>query len=140
MKKIIYLFSFLLCLFVSCTRVGDEPIIEGESIKIYDYRAQEYTLKVVTVNDRSKYTHRSDWWIIGIYEKSSHWEKVDTLPNGDMRISADWLSCIVPKNKATIQISLQENNSHELRKVSFLTNSLKGKGPSFTVIQEGRPR
>lgn len=53
-------------------------------------------------------------------------KKVDTLSNGDFRISYDWVTFTVKENKSIIDVEVQKNETGKERSVTFRpSNSYK---------------
>ncbi len=94
----------------SCDRVTDEPTIEGKMNKFFDSQAQRKSFRVLTASGKP-YNHKIDWHIIGILDPKSETyltKKVDTLSNGDLKISYDWVAFIVRENKSVIDVEVQK--------------------------------
>jgi len=75
--------------FTSCDWVGNEPTIEGDRYKTFDSSAQRKSFRVVNASGK-RYNHKVDWDIVGIKQlwvKTYLTKKVDTLSNGDLKIS-----------------------------------------------------
>ena len=75
--------------FTSCDRVGDEPTIEGKLDKYFDSQAQRKSFRILTGSGKP-YNQKVDWHIVGItapYSDTYLTKKVDTLSNGDLKIS-----------------------------------------------------
>ena len=110
---------------ISCDRVTDEPTIEGEMKKLFDSQAQRKSFRVLTASGKP-YNHKVDWHIVGIMVPSSDTyltKKVDTLSNGDLKISYDWVSFTVRENKSVIDVEVQKNETGKVRSVYFSTRN-----------------
>ena len=128
----------LACLFASCDWITDEPIIEGGKEKFFSSQAQRKSFRVINASGKP-YNHKIDWHIVGIAVSYSHTfltKKIDTLSNGDFRISYDWVSFTVRENKSVIDVEVQKNETGERRSVLFRTHSYKQRIlPNVRVIQ-----
>ena len=128
----------LACLFASCDWITDEPIIEGGTDKIFSSQAQRKSFRVINASGKP-YNHKIDWHIVGIepsYSDGSFTKKVDTLSNGDLQISYDWVSFTVRENKSVIDVEVQKNETGEMRSLYFRTHSYKQRFvPDIRVIQ-----
>lgn len=126
----------------SCDRVTDEPTIEGKVNKFFDSQAQRKSFRVLTASGKP-YNHKIDWHIIGILDSKSDTyltKKVDTLSNGDFRISYDWVSFTVREKKSVIDVEVQKNETGEDRSVKFVAqDNHKGlASPSMKIIQQAK--
>ena len=111
--------------FTSCDRLTDEPTLEDRGYKYFDSTAQRKSFRVVTASGKP-YNHKIDWHIIGIRDSKSDTyltKKVDTLSNGDLKISYDWVSFTVRENKSVIDVEVQENETGKVRAVYLNTNT-----------------
>lgn len=128
----------LACLFASCDWITDEPIIEGGKEKFFSSQAQRKSFRVINASGKP-YNHKIDWEIVGIMVPYSHTfltKKVDTLSNGDLQISYDWVSFTVRENKSVIDVEVQKNETGERRSVHLQTSSYKQRVlPDIMVIQ-----
>ena len=120
----------------------NEPTIEGDRYKYFDSSAQRQSFRVVNGSGK-QYNHKVDWHIIGIQEENSDTyltKKVDTLSNGDFRISYDWVTFTVKENKSVIDVEVQKNETGEDRSVKFVAqDNHKGlASPSMKVIQQAK--
>ena len=120
----------------------NEPTIEGDRYKYFDSSAQRQSFRVVNGSGK-QYNHKVDWHIIGIQEENSDTyltKKVDTLSNGDLKISYDWVAFIVRENKSVIDVEVQKNETGQDRSVDFVAqDNHKGlASPSMTVIQRAK--
>ena len=109
----------------SCDWVGDEPTIEGNLNKYFDSQAQRKSFRILTGSGKP-YNHKVDWHIIGItdpYSDTYLTKKVDTLSNGDLKISYDWVSFTVRENKSVIDVEVQKNETGKVRSVYFSTRN-----------------
>ena len=73
-----------------------------------------------------RYNHKVDWHIVGIKQlwvKTFLTEKVDTLSNGDLKISYDWVSFTVKERKSVIEVEVQKNETGKDRSVLFATRN-----------------
>ena len=129
--------------FTSCDPFSqNEPTIEGDRYKYFDSSAQRQSFRVVNGSGKP-YNHKVDWHIIGILEENSDTyltKKVDTLSNGDFRISYDWVTFTVKENKSVIDVEVQKNETGEDRSVKFVAqDNHKGlASPSMKVIQQAK--
>ena len=128
--------------FTSCDWVGDEPTIEGKLDKFFDSQAQRKSFRILTGSGKP-YNHKVDWHIIGItdpYSDTYLTKKVDTLSNGDLKISYDWVAFIVKENKSVIDVEVQKNETGQDRSVDFVAkDNHKGlDSPSMTIIQRAK--
>ena len=126
----------------SCDRVTDEPTIEGKVNKFFDSQAQRKSFRVLTASGKP-YNHKIDWHIIGILDPKSETyltKKVDTLSNGDLKISYDWVAFIVRENKSVIDVEVQKNETGQDRSVFFETKNdyKRTTSPSMKVIQQAK--
>ena len=127
----------------SCDRVTDEPTLEDRGYyKYFDSTAQHKSFRVVTASGKP-YNHKIDWHIIGIRDSKSDTyltKKVDTLSNGDLKISYDWISFTVREKKSVIDVEVQKNETGEDRSVKFVAqDNHKGlASPSMKVIQQAK--
>ena len=111
--------------FTSCDWVDNEPIIEGGRYKTFDSSAQRKSFRVVNASGK-RYNHKVDWHIVGIKQlwvKTYLTKKVDTLSNGDLKISYDWVSFTVKENKSVIEVEVQKNETGQDRSVFFATTN-----------------
>ena len=125
--------------FTSCDWVGNEPTIEGDIDKYFDSRAQRKSFRVVNASGK-RYNHKVDWHIIGITQLDSKTyltKKVDTLSNGDLKISYDWVSFTVKERKSVIEVEVQKNETGQDRSVFFATrnNRYQAHLPDMIVTQ-----
>lgn len=120
--------AFILALsfvFTSCDWVANEPTVEGDRFKYFDSSAQRKSFRVVNASGK-RYNHKVDWHIIGITQLDSDTfftKKVDTLSNGDLKISYDWVSFTVKENKSVIEVEVQKNETGQDRSVLFVTSN-----------------
>ncbi|MBF1365746.1 MAG: hypothetical protein HXN10_04740 [Porphyromonadaceae bacterium] len=127
----------------SCDRLTDEPTLEDRGYyKYFDSTAQRKSFRVVTASGKP-YNHKIDWHIIGILDQNSRTyltKKVDTLSNGDLKISYDWISFTVRENKSVIDVELQKNETGQDRSVFFETKNdyKRTTSPSMKVIQQAK--
>ena len=65
---------------------------------------------------------------------------MDTLSNGDLKISYDWISFTVREKKSVIDVEVQKNETGEDRSVKFVAqDNHKGlASPSMKVIQQAK--
>lgn len=110
--------------------------------KFFDSQAQRKSFRVLTASGKP-YNHKIDWHIIGILDPKSETyltKKVDTLSNGDLKISYDWVAFIVRENKSVIDVEVQNNEKGQDRSVDFVAqDNHKGlASPSMTVIQRAK--
>ena len=132
----------LTLVFTSCDRVGDEPTIEGKLDKYFDSQAQRKSFRILTGSGKP-YNQKVDWHIVGItapYSDTYLTKKVDTLSNGDLKISYDWISFTVREKKSVIDVEVQKNETGEDRSVKFVAqDNHKGlASPSMKVIQQAK--
>ena len=128
--------------FTSCDWVGDEPTIEGKLDKFFDSQAQRKSFRILTGSGKP-YNQKVDWHIVGItdpYSDTYLTKKVDTLSNGDLKISYDWISFTVREKKSVIDVEVQKNETGEDRSVKFVAqDNHKGlASPSMKVIQQAK--
>ena len=125
--------------FTSCDWVGDEPTIEGKLDKFFDSQAQRKSFRILTGSGKP-YNHKVDWHIIGItdpYSDTYLTKKVDTLSNGDLKISYDWVSFTIREKKSVIDVEVQKNETGKVRAV-YLNTSTSGRQitlPDMRVTQ-----
>lgn len=136
---VVMAFTFV---FTSCDRLTDEPTIEGKMNKFFDSSAQRQSFRVLTASGKP-YNHKIDWHIIGILDPKSETyltKKVDTLSNGNLKISYDWVAFIVKENKSVIDIEVQKNETGQDRSVDFVAkDNHKGlDSPSMTIVQRAK--
>ena len=137
---VIMAFTFV---FTSCDPFSqNEPTLEDRGYKYFDSTAQRKSFRVVTASGKS-YNHKVDWHIIGILDQNSGTyltKKVDTLSNGDLKISYDWISFTVREKKSVIDVEVQKNETGQDRSVDFVAqDNHKGlASPSMTVIQRAK--
>jgi lipoprotein len=120
----------------------NEPTIEGDRYKYFDSSAQRQSFRVVNGSGK-QYNRKVDWHIIGIQEENSDTyltKKVDTLSNGDFRISYDWVTFTAKENKSVIDVEVQKNETGKDRSVFFATsNSYKQAYlPNMIVTQRAK--
>ena len=111
--------------FTSCDWVANEPTIEGDIDKYFDSSAQRKSFRVVNASGK-RYNHKVDWDIIGITQLDSDTfftKKVDTLSNGNLKISYDWVSFTVKERKSVIEVEVQKNETGQDRSVLFATRN-----------------
>lgn len=129
--------------FTSCDWVvGNEPTIEGDRYKTFDSSAQRKSFRVVNASGK-RYNHKVNWHIIGITQldsKTYFTKKVDTLSNGDLKISYDWVSFTVKENKSVIEVEVQKNETGQDRSVLFATsnNHTQTHRPDIVVTQKAK--
>ena len=132
MKASKFLWAVVMALtfvFTSCDPFSkNEPIVEGDVDKYFDSNAQHKSFRVLTAEGKP-YNHKVDWHIVGImvpYSDTYLTKKVDTLSNGDFRISYDWVTFTVKENKSIIDVEVQKNETGKERSVTFRpSNSYK---------------
>ena len=120
----------------------NEPTLEDRGYKYFDSTAQHKSFRVVTASGKS-YNHKVDWHIIGILDQNSGTyltKKVDTLSNGDLKISYDWISFTVREKKSVIDVEVQKNETGQDRSVFFETKNdyKRTTSPSMKVIQQAK--
>lgn len=128
--------------FTSCDWVANEPTIEGDSFKYFDSSAQRKSFRVVNASGK-RYNHKVDWHIVGITQlglKTYLTEKVDTLSNGNLKISYDWVSFTVKERKSVIEVEVQKNETGQDRSVLFATsnNHTQSHRPDIVVTQRAK--
>ena len=134
--------AFILALsfiFTSCDWVANEPTIEGDHFKYFDSSAQRKSFRVVNASGK-RYNHKVDWDIVGIKQlwvKTYLTKKVDTLSNGDLKISYDWVSFTVKERKSVIEVEVQKNETGQARSVFFATSNSRYQAhlPDMIVTQ-----
>ena len=125
--------------FTSCDWVGDEPTIEGNLNKYFDSQAQRKSFRILTGSGKP-YNQKVDWHIVGItapYSDTYLTKKVDTLSNGDLKISYDWVSFTIREKKSVIDVEVQKNETGKVRAV-YLNTSTSGRQitlPDMRVTQ-----
>ena len=129
-------------IFTSCDWVGNEPTIEGDRYKTFDSSAQRKSFRVVNASGK-RYNHKVDWDIVGIKQlwvKTYLTKKVDTLSNGDLKISYDWVSFTVKENKSVIEVEVQKNETGQDRSVLFATsnNHTQTHRPDIVLTQRAK--
>ena len=132
----------LSCVFTSCDWVDNEPTIEGDRYKTFDSSAQRKSFRVVNASGK-RYNHKVDWDIIGITQLDSDTfftKKVDTLSNGNLKISYDWVSFTVKENKSVIEVEVQKNETGQDRSVLFVTrnNRTQTHRPDIVLRQKAK--
>ena len=128
--------------FTSCDWVANEPTIEGDRYKTFDSSAQRKSFRVVNASGK-RYNHKVNWDIVGIKQlwvKTYLTKKVDTLSNGDLKISYDWVSFTVKENKSVIEVEVQKNETGQDRSVLFATsnNHTQTHRPNIVVTQKAK--
>ena len=126
-------------IFTSCDWVSNEPTIEGDHFKYFDSSAQRKFFRVVNASGK-RYNHKVDWHIIGITQLDSDTyftKKVDTLSNGDLKISYDWVSFTVKERKSLIEVEVQKNETGQARSVFFATRNSRYQAhlPNMIITQ-----
>ena len=137
--------AFILALsfvFTSCDWVANEPTVEGDRFKYFDSSAQRKSFRVVNASGK-RYNHKVDWHIVGIKQlwvKTFLTKKVDTLSNGDLKISYDWVSFTVKERKSVIEVEVQKNETGQDRSVFFVTsnNRTQSHRPNIVVTQRAK--
>ena len=128
--------------FTSCDWVSNEPTIEGDHFKYFDSSAQRKSFRVVNASGK-RYNHKVDWDIVGIKQlwvKTFLTKKVDTLSNGDLKISYDWVSFTVKERKSVIEVEVQKNETGQDRSVFFATSNSRYQAhlPDIIVVQRAK--
>ena len=128
--------------FTSCDWVGNEPTIEGDRYKTFDSSAQRKSFRVVNASGK-RYNHKVNWDIVGIKQlwvKTYLTKKVDTLSNGDLKISYDWVSFTVKENKSVIEVEVQKNETGQDRSVLFATSNSRTQThrPNMIITQRAK--
>ena len=128
--------------FTSCDWVANEPTIEGDRFKYFDSSAQRKSFRVVNASGK-RYNHKVDWDIVGIKQlwvKTYLTKKVDTLSNGDLKISYDWVSFTVKERKSVIEVEVQKNETGQDRSVFFATSNSRYQAhlPDIIVVQRAK--
>ena len=128
--------------FTSCDWVANEPTVEGDRFKYFDSSAQRKSFRVVNASGK-RYNHKVDWDIVGIKQlwvKTYLTKKVDTLSNGDLKISYDWVSFTVKENKSVIEVEVQKNETGQDRSVFFATrnNRYQAHRPNMIIVQRAK--
>lgn len=111
--------------FYACMPRNEEPTIEGNFDKYFDYQAQTKSFRVLSASGKP-YNHKIDWHIVGIKDINSDkffTKEVDTLPNGELKISYDWVSFLVRNKKSIIDVVVLENKTGRERSVFFVTKN-----------------
>nr|WP_314831792.1 hypothetical protein [uncultured Porphyromonas sp.] len=137
--------AFILALsfvFTSCDWVANEPTIEGGRYTTFDSSAQRKSFRVVTASGK-RYNHKVDWHIIGITQLNSDTfftKKVDTLSNGDLKISYDWVSFTVKERKSVIEVEVLKNETGQDRSIFFATSNSRTQThrPNMIVRQRAK--
>ena len=129
----------LFFVFTSCDWVANEPTIEGGRYKTFDSSAQRKSFRVVNASGK-RYNHKVDWDIIGITQLDSDTffvKKVDTLSNGNLKISYDWVSFTVKERKSVIEVEVQKNETGQARSVFFATRNSRYQAhlPNMIITQ-----
>lgn len=127
----------------ACNYAGEEPVIEGKTDKYFDHQAQIKSFRVLTQSGKP-YNHKINWHILGLIDPrlgSTILEtKVDTLSNGNLKISYDWISILVKDNKSTIVVEVLENTTGKERSILFETTT-DGKQifkPDMIIVQKSQ--
>ena len=128
--------------FTSCDWVANEPTIEGDRFKYFDSSAQRKSFRVVNASGK-RYNHKVDWDIVGIKQlwvKTYLTKKVDTLSNGDLKISYDWVSFTVKERKSVIEVEVQKNETGQARSVFFATSNSRYQAhlPNMIITQRAK--
>ena len=128
--------------FTSCDWVANEPTIEGDRFKYFDSSAQRKSFRVVNASGK-RYNHKVDWDIVGIKQlwvKTYLTKKVDTLSNGDLKISYDWVSFTVKERKSVIEVEVQKNETGQDRSVFFATSNSRYQAhrPNMIIVQRAK--
>ena len=128
--------------FTSCDWVSNEPTIEGDHFKYFDSSAQRKSFRVVNASGK-RYNHKVDWDIVGIKQlwvKTYLTKKVDTLSNGDLKISYDWVSFTIKERKSVIEVEVQKNETGQDRSVFFATSNSRYQAhlPDIIVVQRAK--
>ena len=128
--------------FTSCDWVSNEPTIEGDHFKYFDSSAQRKSFRVVNASGK-RYNYKVDWHIIGITQlnsKTYFTKKVDTLSNGDLKISYDWVSFTIKERKSVIEVEVQKNETGQDRSVFFATSNSRYQAhlPDIIVVQRAK--
>lgn len=128
--------------FTSCDWVANEPTIEGDRYKTFDSSAQRKSFRVVNASGK-RYNHKVDWDIVGIKQlwvKTYLTKKVDTLSNGDLKISYDWVSFTVKERKSVIEVEVQKNETGQDRSVFFVTSNSRYQAhlPNMIITQRAK--
>ena len=137
--------AFILALsfvFTSCDWLANEPTIEGGRYATFDSSAQRKSFRVVTASGK-RYNHKVDCHIIGITQLNSDTfftKKVDTLSNGDLKISYDWVSFTVKERKSVIEVEVQKNETGQDRSIFFATSNSRTQThrPNMIVRQRAK--
>lgn len=142
MKNLILALFFFTISLYSCNPDDNEPTVEGGVEKIFDYKKQTRSFRVLTASGKP-YNHKIGWDIIAILEDNSSnilSNKVDTLSNGDLRISYDWVCFTVKNRKTIIEVSVQENVTGKDRIVYFATENTNKQIflPNLRITQRGK--
>ena len=129
-------------IFTSCDWVSNEPTIEGDHFKYFDSSAQRKFFRVVNASGK-RYNHKVNWDIVGIKQlwvKTYLTKKVDTLANGDLKISYDWVSFTVKERKSLIEVEVQKNETGQDRSVFFATtnNRYHAHLPDMIIVQRAK--
>ena len=129
-------------IFTSCDWVSNEPTIEGDHFKYFDSSAQRKFFRVVNASGK-RYNHKVDWDIVGIKQlrvSTFLTEKVDTLSNGDLKISYDWVSFTVKERKSVIEVEVLKNETGQDRSIFFATSNSRTQThrPNMIVRQRAK--
>lgn len=127
----------------SCDKIDPNlPMVERGRSTTLSYEAQTKTY-LIKIRNGKPYNNKIDWHIQGISfgdgPNPLMINKVDTLPDGDMRIAHDWATFIVPKHKGFVQVTVTENTDTKPRQVSLQMETSGLLNPGMLITQQGRP-
>ncbi len=143
MKHLIRLLVLSLCaIFASCDSISDEPVIEGKKVnQVVGAQAQSFVLKITNYSGKP-YDRKSTWRIVGIRERNDDMKYpivnniLNVLPDRSIQISYDWMTCTVPPLQDEIHVTVTENTTGKIRRLTFWAEANKTHGPTFTVEQK----
>lgn len=99
---------------------SDTPYFEGGDHKHFDSKEQKHSFRIITGCGKT-YLYNDSIRFEGIWHPSqsgSITSDVDTLPNGDFRISYDWATFKLTDNRSVIEVEVGENKTGQERELS----------------------
>lgn len=112
---------------------SDTPYFEGGDHKHFDSKEQKHSFRIITGCGKS--FKGLSWSIIDVKVIESSTDKIDTLSNGDLKVSHDWVSFLIQAKKSTIEVSVSENKTGQARSVRLAIDRYKRNLPNLTITQ-----
>lgn len=115
------------------------PYVDEGDYKQFDAKAQKRSFRVLSSHCDRPYNYKKGWHIVGIKDFGTPeflTKQVDTLANGDFRISYDWVSFEIREGMSIIDVEVSENTTGQTRKLIFVGSGGGGKKALYFTITQ----